>query len=109
MDMFYVQLAKSHKKVSWTCRGSNPGPFTCKANALPLRYKPLLHKTQASFFVNFNPATKKVHHNHLGSDKFIDFLAGLKLALDSVGSLLSSVLQMYITQFLQYSVSVCVF
>ena len=45
----------------------------------------------------------------LGSDKFIDFLAGLKLALDSVGSLLSSVLQMYITQFLQYSVSVCVF
>ena len=52
---------------------------------------------------------KKVHHNHLGSDKFIDFLAGLKLALDSVGSLLSSVLQMYITQILQYSVSVCVF
>ena len=67
-------------------------------------------KTQTSVFVNFNPIMyKKLHHNHLGSDKFIDFLAGLKLALDSVGSLLSSVLQMYITQFLQYSVSVCVF
>ena len=28
------------KIVSWRCRGSNPGPFTCKANALPLRYNP---------------------------------------------------------------------
>ena len=24
----------------WRCRGLNPGPFTCKANALPLRYIP---------------------------------------------------------------------
>ena len=24
----------------WRCRGSNPGPFTCKANALPLSYIP---------------------------------------------------------------------
>ena len=26
----------------WRCRGLNPGPFTCKANALPLRYIPFL-------------------------------------------------------------------
>ena len=26
----------------WRCRGLNPGPFTCKANALPLRYIPIL-------------------------------------------------------------------
>ena len=25
----------------WRCRGSNPGPFTCKANALPLSYIPV--------------------------------------------------------------------
>ena len=27
-------------KNMWRCRGSNPGPFTCKANALPLSYIP---------------------------------------------------------------------
>ena len=32
------------KKSSWRCRGSNPGPFTCKANALPLRYIPFREK-----------------------------------------------------------------
>ena len=26
----------------WRCGGSNPGPFTCKANALPLSYIPNL-------------------------------------------------------------------
>ena len=26
----------------WRCGGSNPGPFTCKANALPLSYIPLV-------------------------------------------------------------------
>ena len=26
----------------WRCGGSNPGPFTCKANALPLSYIPPL-------------------------------------------------------------------
>ena len=26
----------------WRCRGLNPGPFTCKANALPLRYIPYM-------------------------------------------------------------------
>ena len=30
---------KSKKKV-WRCGGLNPGPFTCKANALPLSYIP---------------------------------------------------------------------
>ena len=28
----------------WRCRGSNPGPFTCKANALPLRYIPQMKR-----------------------------------------------------------------
>ena len=27
-------------KNCWRCGGSNPGPFTCKANALPLSYIP---------------------------------------------------------------------
>ena len=31
---------KEKKSYRWRCRGSNPGPFTCKANALPLRYIP---------------------------------------------------------------------
>ena len=36
------------KKVTthWRCRGLNPGPFTCKANALPLRYIPLIEIKQ---------------------------------------------------------------
>ena len=28
------------RKTVWRCGGSNPGPFTCKANALPLSYIP---------------------------------------------------------------------
>ena len=28
------------KGKSWRCRGSNPGPHTCKACALPLSYIP---------------------------------------------------------------------
>ena len=32
---------KTIKKLSWRCRGSNPGPFTCKANALPLSHIPI--------------------------------------------------------------------
>ena len=28
------------KRGTWRCRGSNPGPFACKANALPLSYIP---------------------------------------------------------------------
>ena len=28
------------QKISWRCGGLNPGPFTCKANALPLSYIP---------------------------------------------------------------------
>ena len=31
----------SSKKYKWRCGGSNPGPFTCKANALPLSYIPV--------------------------------------------------------------------
>ena len=29
------------KYKKWRCRGSNPGPFTCKANALPLSHIPI--------------------------------------------------------------------
>lgn len=36
--MRVLSLQKSHQ--FWRCRGLNPGPFTCKANALPLRYIP---------------------------------------------------------------------
>ena len=35
----YVVMEKKNvmeKKVKWRCRGSNPGPFTCKVNAVPL-------------------------------------------------------------------------
>lgn len=37
---FSVHKREMGKKESWRCRGSNPGPFTCKANALPLSYIP---------------------------------------------------------------------
>ena len=30
------------KRSAWRCRGLNPGPFTCKANALPLSHIPYL-------------------------------------------------------------------
>ena len=33
-------LAASVADKKWRCGGSNPGPFTCKANALPLSYIP---------------------------------------------------------------------
>ena len=28
-------------RIFWRCRGSNPGHFTCKANALPLSHIPI--------------------------------------------------------------------
>ena len=34
---WYLEVEKNNL---WRCRGLNPGPFTCKANALPLRYIP---------------------------------------------------------------------
>ena len=30
------------KKIKWRCLGSNPGSFTCKANAVPLSYIAIL-------------------------------------------------------------------
>ncbi len=42
-----VEMRKA-KSTEWRCRGSNPGPFTCKANALPLSYI---------------PSTEHQHHN----------------------------------------------
>ena len=40
----YVVMGKkcNGKKIKWRCRGSNPGPFTCKANAVPLSYIAIL-------------------------------------------------------------------
>ena len=39
----YVVMEKNvMEKIKWRCRGSNPGPFTCKANALPLSYIAIL-------------------------------------------------------------------
>ena len=35
---------RKSKRIIWRCRGLNPGPFTCKANALPLRYIPSHNK-----------------------------------------------------------------
>ena len=32
---------KLDKAKLWICRGSNPGPFACKANVIPLHYKPM--------------------------------------------------------------------
>ncbi len=34
------RLQRSEKM--WRCRGSNPGPFTCEANALPLSHIPVI-------------------------------------------------------------------
>ena len=43
----YVVLEKkcNGKKIKWKCRGSNPGPFACKANAVPLSYIAILEDT----------------------------------------------------------------
>ena len=38
----YISELKYRKKETCRCRGLNPGPFTCKANTLPLRYIPFL-------------------------------------------------------------------
>ena len=37
---FFYQPTCQKTSVSWRCRGSNPGPHTCKACALPLSYIP---------------------------------------------------------------------
>ena len=40
----YVVMEKicSGKKIKRRCWGSNPGPFTCKGNAVPLSYISIL-------------------------------------------------------------------
>ena len=49
IDNITVNLLKKCKRILvkfvkiWSCGGSNPGPFTCKANALPLSYNPLFY------------------------------------------------------------------
>ena len=35
-------VTEKNLKKTWRCGGLNPGPFTCKANALPLSYIPLV-------------------------------------------------------------------
>ena len=39
----------NEKKMKWRCRGSNPGPFTCKANAVPLSYIAILEGRAYTF------------------------------------------------------------
>ena len=34
----------------WRCGGLNPGPFTCKANALPLSYIPIYYRTSVQYW-----------------------------------------------------------
>ena len=40
----------SHCLKIWSCRGSNPGPHTCKACALPLSYNPSQKATRTAIF-----------------------------------------------------------
>ena len=37
---FKSNALTTRPQLPWRCGGSNPGPFTCKANALPLSYIP---------------------------------------------------------------------
>ena len=51
-------------KSMWRCGGSNPGPFTCKANALPLSYIPskgLSHQIEEETFKTFAPGEARTH------------------------------------------------
>ena len=63
--LFLVQRYCNGQKSlhTWRCRGLNPGPFTCKANALPLRYIPFLftHARCFEYIKSF------VNDNHLKS------------------------------------------
>ena len=56
---FWLLLAGHAPKHTWRCRGSNPGPFTCKANALPLSYIP---NSEISGHIHWhNSTTQEVH------------------------------------------------
>jgi hypothetical protein len=51
-------------KSMWRCGGSNPGPFTCKANALPLSYIPskgLTHQIEEETSKSFAPGEARTH------------------------------------------------
>ena len=39
-DLLSANIDHCNVTKMWRCRGLNPGPFTCKANALPLSYIP---------------------------------------------------------------------
>jgi hypothetical protein len=52
----WMVITETNKKT-WRCRGSNPGPFTCKANALPLSYIPIF---EWSKYFNYNSDNKKI-------------------------------------------------
>ena len=45
-DFAYYKPSNGAVKTIWRCRGLNPGPFTCKANALPLSYIPAAGKAR---------------------------------------------------------------
>ena len=57
--IYIIKKEYSQKGIQkWRCRGSNPGPFTCKANALPLSHIPI-----HSLSININIITR--HDLHL--------------------------------------------
>ena len=52
-----------NEKNQWRCGGSNPGPFTCKANALPLSYIPF----STGQLFNQQVGLKSLHCTHGGT------------------------------------------
>lgn len=40
INLMHAMFYKENLQKNWRYRGSNSGPFTCKANALPLSYIP---------------------------------------------------------------------
>ena len=43
----------------WRCGGLNPGPFTCKANALPLSYIPVDNEWENIYYIENEPRLTK--------------------------------------------------
>ena len=54
-----IHVSHVMEKKIWRCRGSNPGPHTCKACALPLSYIPIYTGTIHSQYCY----SKERHHH----------------------------------------------
>ena len=59
LEFFLVIIIKKRlwdptltQKISWRCRGLNPRPSACEADALPLSYIPMYHKLLQAFALN---------------------------------------------------------